>query len=217
MKTKPSLLRTNRLLAALVATLAFFGAHEINAQTTNTWQGGNGGAWLTTGSWSAGSVPTSTVVARFTNTDTRSVGINMNTTSTNNAAGFLFLSNGTVTISNSSTGASANNSNSILRVSGWLQDGQTNLIVNSSASGHLIFTNHGSATATIGLLRFTLSSGGVINVSNVGARVSLMGGLKNSKLLDANKLAWFVLCHRGWIFLALTNPVSLTKASVWPR
>ena len=172
MKTKSPLFRFDRLLIAALALLA---VPQVNAQTTNTWTGSSGGAWTTAGNWSTAAVPTSTTVVRVTNTNTTySVGINGGTTSTNNAAGFRYAQNGTLTFLSSSAALNANNSNSILRVFGWVEGGQTNLIINDSTSGHIIFTNNASPTATTGLLRFTLSSGGVINVSNVGAQVSLM-------------------------------------------
>ena len=171
MKTKSPLFRIDRLLLAALALLA---APLAQAQTTNTFTGASSQVWLTAGNWSTGIVPTNTTVVRFTNSTASGIGLNGNTTNTFYAAGFLTVSNGTVTLSNNSTTASANNSNAILRVYGWAEGGQTNLIVNESTSGNLVFTNHGTATATLGLLRFTLSSGGVINVSNSGARVSLM-------------------------------------------
>jgi autotransporter-associated beta strand protein len=113
-------------------------------------------------------------VARFTNTTTNSVGVNGNQTvpgNTNDVAGILFSGNGTVTVSNSSTANNVTNNNAALRVFGWVEGGQTNLIVNSSTSGHLLITNNGNNAAQ---LQFQLASGGVINVSNSGARVSLL-------------------------------------------
>jgi hypothetical protein len=48
---KNKILRTDRLLAALVAILALFAAPQTEAQTTNTWIGSSGGAWTTGGNW----------------------------------------------------------------------------------------------------------------------------------------------------------------------
>ncbi len=137
---KNKILRTDRLLAALVAMLALFAAPQANAQTytTNTYIG-NGTAWTTTSGWSLGTAPASNTVVRFTNTTARNIGVNGNGASNNTTAGFLVLSNTTITITNSSVAASANNSNAVLRVFGWVEGGQTNLIVNSSTTGHLVF------------------------------------------------------------------------------
>ena len=181
MKTKSPLFRIDRLLLAALALLA---APQANAQTTNTWTATSAnGAWLSAGNWSPSNVPTSTTVARFTNTTAGvGVGINGNTSpGTNNTAGFLFIGNTSLTIINSSTTASAANTNSALRISGWVEGGQTNLIVNSSTSGQLRFSNNGSATATLGVMRLQLVSGGVINVSNSEASVVINGLIRDQE------------------------------------
>ena len=181
MKTRTPLFRIDRLLLAALALLA---APQANAQTTNTWTATSAnGAWLSAGNWSPTNVPTSTTVARFTNTTAGvGVGINGNTSpGTNNTAGFLFIGNTSLTIINSSTTASAANTNSALRISGWVEGGQTNLIVNSSTSGQLGFSNNGSATATLGVMRLQLVSGGVINVSNSEASVVINGLIRDQE------------------------------------
>ena len=182
MKTRTPLFLIDRLLLAALALLA---APQVQAQvTTNTWQSAAGnGAWFTTGNWSAAATPTATSVVRFTNSTAGvGVGINVGNASTNNAAGFLLISNGTVTVSNSSGGVTLQNSNAVLRVHGWLENSQTNLIVNSSTSGHLIITNGNASTtnATIGRLPLVLMTGGVIDVANSGARVSLMSEIRDT-------------------------------------
>jgi fibronectin-binding autotransporter adhesin len=202
MKTKSPLFRIDRLLVAFT-TAAFLAAvsHAQAQTTTNTWQGSSGGAWRTAGNWSAGVTPTSTAVARFTNSTTGGSGINGSQAFTNAVAGILLVSNGPVTISNSSTGNNVTNSNSVLRISGWVESGQTNLIVNESTSGHLILRNHSSATATLGVLRLQLASSGVINVSNAGAQVSILGVIQQ----DAGENFGFTKTGEGTLTIGGTN------------
>ncbi|MEY3481120.1 MAG: hypothetical protein RIQ71_1895, partial [Verrucomicrobiota bacterium] len=185
MKTKQIPRRTaiSRAIFLLTLFLLVFTASDTIAQTYTTNTFTTGTAWLTPGNWSAGSVPVSNSVVRFTNASTLAIGLNGNSNnSLVSIAGFLFSGNATNSISNSSSSVSANNSNAAIRLFGWVENSQTNLIVNDSTSGHLIITNGNAATtnATIGRLPLVLMTGGVINVSNVGAQVSLMSEVRDS-------------------------------------
>ena len=156
---------TRRTATLATAALAIAGAlaRDASGQNTATWNGGSGGAWLTSGNW-LGGTPASGSIALVSNAST-SIGINMNG-STNNGANNQVVgeivysgSGGNFTLGNSST-----TSNGLLTLNG----AGGNLLQNTVATTFTIQDAVAGGNKTMGLV---LAASGNIDVAGSGSIV----------------------------------------------
>jgi autotransporter-associated beta strand protein len=194
---KNKILRTDRLLAALVALLALFAAPQAEAQTTYTWTNtGSSTTFLQVAQWQTNGVtsttaPTnSTSIARFTNsTNLATIGINLNTVSgTLEIGSILKQDSGNITLNNSSTTVGGQ-----MRISGT--GAETNLLV-SLGTGTLTLTNGSSR-----LMDLQLATSGTINVSNSAGHIRIFSLIKQ----DSAESNGFTKTGAGTLTIGGTN------------
>ncbi len=199
----------------LMVLLSLLSVSMLQAQTTRSWNGASGGAWLTATSWSptgtfAGGAPLANPTGEGANTDIMSVvaanastniGINMNTLT---AAGGVGLILGGIDYNKTNTAALqiGNNSttvNGIMQINGATINSVANTLIRVAGSADLVIANvnTGTGTQTMGLRLGSTS--GIFDVAT--SRTLTI----SSNISEATTASGFTKNGAGTLVLSGTN------------
>ena len=176
------------------AAMAVLTAVNVNAASTDVWQGGSSGSWLTAGNWTLG-LPGTTDIAQFgTNGTATTIGISMsgatNNGANNEAVGaidILSTRGAALTINNSSSTVGGtltlNGATVTLNDSSTLAD----VILHNNSSKNLTLSNGSSQAMNVALGDATnniisLEGSGNITINsnitevNAGSKITITGG-----------------------------------------
>jgi len=191
-----------RMLRFLIALIALVGLQAAAwGQTTYTWAGSSGGAWLTAGNWSpAGGPPganANDVAVITSTTNGYSVGINMNSNAGLQSLGAIQMGGAStfnLTVGNSSTTATG-----ILQLNGATLNSTANVLLwNNSTDGTLnVGPNVGSGNQGMGL-RLGINNGVIL--ANNGTTINI-----TSLISDGGNNRGFIKTGAGTLTLSGAN------------
>lgn len=160
----------NKVYTLLLVLLSVLFGGNVFGQTTYTWTGATGAAWLTAGNWSpTGGPPNSTThIASFGGSNTAtSVGLNTNTQSSTNLAAITFVS-GTSTANLAIGNSGTSGSGGTITFAGTTINSVNNVVLRSTSAYNFTYQNNiGSGSKSLGFVLGNTTEN-IINIDGTG-------------------------------------------------